>query len=57
MVVIRTPSVDEVRIRNKLELLQSKLGYQFGKNVHLLRREIEHSSTENKKKREDMVNH
>jgi len=52
MVVIRTPSVYEVRIRKKLELLQSKLGYQFGKNVHLLRRAIEHSSTKNKKKNE-----
>jgi ribonuclease-3 len=52
MVVIRTPSVDEVRIKKKLESLQSKLGYQFGKNVHMLRRAIEHSSTTNGNKHE-----
>jgi ribonuclease III len=52
MVVVRIPSVVEVRIAKKLELLQSKLGYQFGENVHLLRRAIEHSSMANKKKNE-----
>lgn len=52
MVELRTPSVDEVRIIEKLQLLQEKLGYRFGKNVHLLKRAIEHSSMANKKKNE-----
>ena len=48
----QTPSIDEVRITKKLELLQSKLGYQFGENLHFLRRAIEHSSTANTEKHE-----
>jgi ribonuclease-3 len=52
MVVVRIPSVVEVRIAKKLELLQSRLGYQFGENVYLLRRAIEHSSMASKKKNE-----
>jgi ribonuclease-3 len=52
MVVVRIPSVDEVRIKKKLESLQDKLGYQFGRNVHLLRRAIEHSSAANRRRNE-----
>ncbi len=52
MVELRTPSVDEVRTKEKLESLQEKLGYQFGGNIHLLKRAVEHSSTANHRKNE-----
>ena len=44
MVELSVPSVEEIRTKERLESLQNKLGYHFGKNVHVLRRAVEHSS-------------
>ncbi len=52
MVEIRTPSIDEIRSNEKLESLEQRLGYHFGKNIHLLRRAVEHSSSSIGKKNE-----
>lgn len=52
MVEIGTPTIEKIRVRKKIELLQQKIGYHFGANDHLLRRAIEHSSTSNRKRNE-----
>jgi ribonuclease-3 len=52
MVEIRTPSIEEISSKEKLDALQERLGYHFGKNVHLLRRAVEHSSSSPRKKNE-----
>ena len=49
---LRAPSIGEVKIKKKLESLQLTLGYDFGRNVHLLRRALEHSSSSNRKRNE-----
>jgi dsRNA-specific ribonuclease len=48
----QTLSIEMVRIAKKLESLQSKIGYQFGENVHFLRWAIEHSSMARREKGE-----
>jgi len=44
------PSVEEIRLRERLKALQAIIGFDFGDDASLLRRAIEHSSAANEEK-------
>jgi ribonuclease-3 len=48
--VCDVPSVEEIRLRERLKALQAIIGFDFGDDASLLRRAIEHSSAANEER-------